>query len=92
MLDDGEAKSRAALLARARLVHSVEPLKDSFEGLRRYPRAVILDEHLDLASVLRVATNGDGAFGAAIFDAVINQIAQHLLQPVSVSADSEVGA
>ena len=91
MLDDGEAKSRAALLARARLVHSVEPLKDSFEGFRRYPRAVILDEHLDLAAVLRVATNGDGAFGAAIFDAVINQIAQHLLQPVSVSADSEVG-
>ena len=91
VLDDGEPKARAALLARAGLVHAIEALEDSFKGFRRYPRAVILDEDLHLAAVLGAAANGHGAFGAAVLDGVIHQVAQHLFQPVSVGADGQVG-
>src|SRR5450759_2081305 len=78
VLDDGEAESRAALFARARLIDAIEALKDSFEGFRRDARAVILYEDFHLAAVLSTSANGHRAIGAAIFDGVINQIAQHL--------------
>ena len=92
VLNDGEPKSRAALLARAGFINTIEPLEHPFEGFRRYPRTVILDEYLDLAAVPGASANDHSAFGAAILDGVINQVAQHLFQPVSVSTDGQVGS
>jgi hypothetical protein len=51
VLHYGQAKAGAALFARPGLVHAVEALKDAFEGLRRYPRAIILDRDLYSASL-----------------------------------------
>src|ERR1039457_6460650 len=90
VLDDGEAESRAALFARARLIHAVEALKDSFEGFRRYARAVIPDKDFHLAAVLGASANGHRAIGAPVFEGVINQIAQHLFQPIGIGAHGEV--
>ena len=51
MLDNGKAKTGAALLARAGLVHAVEALEDPFEGLGWYPRTVVLDRNLNLPAI-----------------------------------------
>src|ERR1035437_9144951 len=90
MLNDGEAKSRAALFPGARFVHAIETLKDPLQGFRRYARAVILDEYFHRAAFPGVAAHGDGAIGAAVLDGVIHQVPQHLFQPVNVSAHGKI--
>ena len=82
VLDNGESEAGAALLARAGLVHAVEALENAFEGFRRYARAVILNGDLDLPAVQRAPAHGDGAVGAAVFDGVVHEVAEDLLQAV----------
>jgi hypothetical protein len=49
VLDDRQAEARAPLLARARLVHPVEPLEDPLLGFLRDARAVVGHDDLDPA-------------------------------------------
>ena len=79
VLDYCEAESRAALLARAGLVHTVEALEDSFEGLGRYARAIVLDAHLDLPLVRGTGDDSHGALGAPVLDGVVHQVAEALV-------------
>ena len=90
VLNDGETEPRPALLARAGLVNAIKALENTFDGLRRYPRAIILDEDFHLPPLSGASPNGDGALGAPVFDGVIHKVAQDLLQAVAVCADGQV--
>src|ERR1041385_2720791 len=48
VFDDGEAKAGAALLARARFVHTIKAFKDAFERVGRDARTVVTDEYFNL--------------------------------------------
>src|SRR5207245_2863687 len=47
VLDDGQAETGAARLARARPIHPVKPLEDTVARFRRDPRAVVPHPDLD---------------------------------------------
>ena len=90
MFHDGKSKAGAALLARAGFVHAVKPFENSFEGFEGYAGTVVLDKDLDLPSFNGPAPHGHGAVAAAVFDGIVHEVAEHLLQTVRIGADGKV--
>src|SRR5260370_13693606 len=91
VFDNRKPQPGAALFTRACFVHTVKSLEHPLERSRGNPRTVVGDKHFDLAAIHAAATNGDGAAIPAIFDRVIHEVAQNLLEPAGVGAQSYVG-
>ena len=87
MFGDGQPQSRAAHVARARLIHDVETFEDAAEMLGRDADARILN--VDNAGCL-------GLFGPdrypaffGIFDGIVDQVGKELLQAELVGGEAD---
>src|SRR6266568_5567479 len=89
VFDDGKAEAGAARLARARAVYAVKSLEDAVLRLGGNSGAVVLDPELDLLARDRFSADAHTAFVPAIFDGVLDQVEQDLLQPVGVGARAQ---
>src|SRR2546428_12893154 len=87
VLDDRESEPRPSERPRARLLHPEEALGEARKVLRWNPATRVRDVDLDHARVRPTPrTNGydDPAAGWRVFDGVVDQVDQHLLQAVGV--------
>ena len=84
-------ESRAALLARTRLVHAIKPLEHAVERFGRNARPVVLHKNFQFAVVQFFAADGDRALRAAIFDGVVHEVGEDLFEPVRVRHRGEFG-
>src|SRR6266446_3681230 len=89
VFDDGKTEAGAARLARAGAVHAVKSLEDAVLRLGGNSGAVVLDPELDLLPSDRFSAYTHAAFVPAIFDGVLDQVEQDLLQPVGVGARAQ---
>src|SRR5438105_4787087 len=96
MLDDGEAKPRAAGAARAAAVHAVETFGEAGDVLGRNAGAVVLDgdEHARAARQARAAgAAGDGeAHGAAlatVAQGVLKEVAEDLSELLGIGGGGQ---
>src|ERR1043165_897789 len=90
VLDDGEAKTCAAHLARARAVNSVETLEDALDVLGRDAFASVRDCDAVAAS-FALMPDRDRAVFAIELDGVVGQVREHLLQTARVCEDDCIG-
>src|SRR5689334_6922918 len=81
--DDGEPEPGSAGLAGARLVHPVETLKGSRQGLRHDANTCVLYAHRDTVP-LSIGEDVDRAACACILYGVIDQIHENLLDLVPI--------
>src|SRR6185295_17959120 len=72
VFDDGESKPGAALLARARLVHAIEPFEDALGRIGRDARPVVANRNLNGLFIGGTRANPDLAFRPSVFDGVID--------------------
>ena len=87
VLDDREPQARPAVLARARLVYSVESLEDVFLMHWGNPRALI--DHLHHPAVGRLAhRDADGCPTVAVLDCVVHQVEKNLADTYRVGLDN----
>ena len=83
---DGKPQTRAAGLARARLVHAVEPLKQPRQILLGDADAVVGHAHID-GFLARADVNFDFAAVGRVFDGIGDDVHDHLLDALAVAVD-----
>src|SRR5260370_5073957 len=94
---NGEAQAGASGLARTRLVHTVEALEDAAEMFGGNPLAKVADAELDRVDRIEALACADDdpavqlVAGAAVLDAVLDEVAEHLEDGIGVSEDLGVG-
>ena len=78
VLHNGQAESRAALLAGACLVHAIKSFKDAFQCFGGNARTIVLNENFEQTFGSRAAADGYRAVFAAILHRVFEQVAEDL--------------
>src|SRR3954471_21806298 len=89
VFDNGQAEASAALFARTGFIHAIEPFEDAVHAFGRDAGAVVAHADFDHA-IFNAGIDPDRAFGAAIFDRVVDQIKEDLLEAIGVGQDFDV--
>ena len=95
MLDDGEAEACSPKLAAAGAIHAIEPLKDSWQESLVDAAAFVGDGDRDLLArwrcgFLRGDANPHRAAHVAVFDGIVDEVDQRLLQQRRVDCDNDL--
>src|SRR5688572_11243774 len=87
---DGKAKTRSTLFARARLVHTIKPLENSFQRIRRNAGTIIGHGDLDACITERSSADLHVSIFAAVLDGIVDEVRKDLLQALQIGANDEI--
>ena len=88
---DGQAETGTALVAGARFVQTIKSLKYPAFCVLRDSGAIVCHPNVDFIFSGRRCTNDHNSFLRSIFDAVIDQIPQDLLQSIEIGMGEQAG-
>ena len=85
VLDDGQAESGSALIARSALVDPIEAFGEARQMLLRDANAVVRDAERDLVGGMGLGLEGDGPARVGVFDGVVDEVDEHASDAVRVA-------
>ena len=86
---NGEAEAGAALITGAGFIHTVKALEDAIDGFGGNAGAVVLNADFNLAIFQGAAKHFDGAVEAAVFNGVVHEVGEDLVEAVGISLGGE---